>query len=150
MKQNSYQITWTKGKTESSDAFYIRTKVFIIEQGFANEFDDEDEISWHITIYHKEEPIAAGRTFQNQDGSWQVGRICVLGEYRSQNIGDLLMRSIEEKLCSLGAKEARLGAQLQAKGFYLKQGYSTIGEEYLDEHCPHIRMIKNLSNSTSH
>ena len=38
----------------------------------------------------------------------------------------------------------RVAAQVQAENFYKKQGYVSVGETYFDEHCPHIKMIKNL------
>lgn len=144
-KNTDFQCSWTKGKQGSSDAFYIRTKVFIIEQGFQNEFDDLDSQSWHLTVYHGEEPVAAARIFQNQDGSYQAGRICVLEEYRGRKLGRLLMEEIAHKVRELGGARICLGAQLQAQGFYQKQGYHPCGPEYQDEHCPHIPMECTLA-----
>ena len=46
-------------------------------------------------------------------------------------------------------KEIRLAAQVQAKGFYEKAGYSADGEEFLEEHCPHIRMCKKIEKTRS-
>jgi predicted GNAT family N-acyltransferase len=37
-----------------------------------------------------------------------------------------------------------LSAQVQAMGFYERQGHRPEGEEYYDEHCPHIAMRKKL------
>lgn len=144
MKNKEYRTCWTKGKKGSDDAFFIRTRVFIIEQGYTMEFDDLDEASWHLTVYDGEEPIAAARTFPNEDGSWQIGRVCVLEEYRGKRIGELVVKTVEEKLCSLNVPEARLSAQTRAKGFYRKLGYAESGPEYADEGCPHIGMSKAL------
>lgn len=144
MKNKDYQITWTKGKKGSSDAFYVRSLVFIIEQGFINEFDALDDASWHITIYDVDEPIAAGRIYQDDQGVWHIGRICVLEEYRRKSIGNLLLSSMEQKIISLGGSHAFLSSQTQAVEFYKKNGFTKHGDEYLDEHCPHVHMKKRL------
>ena len=44
----------------------------------------------------------------------------------------------------MALKTCSLSAQVQAKGFYKKLGYVQDGDEYLDEHCPHILMCKVL------
>ncbi len=44
----------------------------------------------------------------------------------------------------MGYHEVELSAQTQACEFYLKNGYKKYGEEYLDEHCPHIHMRKKV------
>lgn len=52
------------------------------------------------------------------------------------------MKTLEE----IGFKQTDtiyLSAQLQAKGFYEKLGYLAYGDEYMDEHCPHIMMKKS-------
>ena len=54
------------------------------------------------------------------------------------------MEAMEQKARQLGAKDIQLSAQVQARGFYEKLGYRAYGQEYLDEHCPHIAMEKTL------
>lgn len=146
-KRPQYETIWTQGKKGSDDAFYVRACVFVIEQGFQVEFDDLDKTCWHLTVYDRGEPIGAARIYQAQDGAWQLGRICVLEEYRGKKVGRLILSSCEEKIRQLAKGKpalARLGAQVRTKGFYLKNGYTESGEEYLDEYCPHITMTKEL------
>ncbi len=50
----------------------------------------------------------------------------------------------EKQICQTGAEKVILSAQVQAKGFYEKQGYSAVGKEFLEEHCLHIRMCKTV------
>lgn len=47
--------------TLAEHAKKVREEVFMQEQGFQNEFDEIDNISWHIVMFHEEEPIAAYR-----------------------------------------------------------------------------------------
>lgn len=144
-RQTEFTAKWFQGKKNSSDAFYVRTQVFIIEQGFSpeGEFDEIDKQSWHVVLYDGDEPVATGRTFL-QDGVYQIGRICVAERYRRHHLGRRVMELLEEKIRSLGGDRAHLSAQMQAKGFYKKLGYQEQGEPYLDEHCPHIAMEKQL------
>jgi predicted GNAT family N-acyltransferase len=56
------------------------------------------------------------------------------------------MEKAIEYLSSIGASYISLSAQVQAKGFYANFGFMEEGEEYLDEHCPHIHMVKELGD----
>ena len=49
--------------------------------------------------------------------------------------------------CLIASKANKLflAAQVRAKEFYEKQGYTAIGREFLEEYCPHIWMYKTLS-----
>ena len=96
-KKMQYQTVWTQGKKGSDDAFFVRANVFVIEQGFKVEFDDLDKVCWHLTVYDRNEPIGAARIYQDTDGVWQLGRICVLENYRGKKIGSLILSACEEK-----------------------------------------------------
>ena len=74
-------VEWSKGKANTTDAFYVRAMVFMIEQGFKNEYDDLDAKSWHVIIYDHGEPVGTGRVYQ-KDGQWHAGRIAVIENYR--------------------------------------------------------------------
>ncbi len=145
-RRPQYEFVWTKGKKGSDDAFFVRASVFVIEQGFQVEFDDLDKVSFHLTVYNNEEPIGAARIYKDSDGVWQLGRICVLEEYRGKRVGKMILDACEDKIREIekGPALAHLSAQVRAKGFYRKNGYTESGEEYLDEFCPHISMSKQL------
>lgn len=127
------------------DVKFIRQSVFVEEQGFAEEFDDKDAIAEHVVLYHKNKPIATCRYFSIDEGNvYFIGRIAVLKAFRNNNHGTAVLREAEEQIAAVGGAEIRLAAQLRAKGFYEKLGYSAVGEEFLDENCPHIWMRKKL------
>ena len=100
-KKMQYQTVWTQGKKGSDDAFFVRANVFVVEQGFKVEFDDLDKVCWHLTVYDRNEPIGAARIYQDTDGVWQLGRICVLENYRGKKIGNLILSACEEKIRQL-------------------------------------------------
>lgn len=121
----------------------IRVTVFVEEQGFNEEFDSVDGIATHIVMFDSNKPVATCRFFV-QDGSFLLGRIAVLSEYRGKHIGALLISKAEEQIKKLGGKKIVIHAQTRAKDFYLKQGYIDSGKNDFEEGCPHVWLFKNL------
>lgn len=132
---------YTKGLPR--EAKQIRQVVFVEEQGFTNEFDDKDKQAYHLVLLEKETPIATGRTFI-ENNHYVIGRVAVKKEYRGKDIGKQVISILEEKIKQQGGTYVELSAQIQASGFYQKLGYCKKGKEYLDEHCLHVTMVKEL------
>lgn len=126
------------------DAAQIRQSVFVEEQGFQKEFDDIDGRAYHVVVYDGKSPAATGRIFKIEDDVYSIGRVAVLKNYRGKRLGTMVLELLEKKAAELGAKQVRLSAQLQARSFYEKRGYTAYGTEYHDEFCPHIGMKKQL------
>lgn len=139
------KYTLSKGLDNNPDARKIRQSVFVEEQGFEYEFDDIDETALHLVLYDKnDKPCATGRLFFYDDGCMKIGRIAVMKEYRGMSLGSKVIGILEEKAANLGANHIELSAQIQAKGFYKKLGYTETGEIYKEEFCPHIKMFKDI------
>lgn len=129
------------------DAYSVRTTVFVNEQKFSaeTETDDIDHIAHHAVLYDGETPVATGRVFPGkQAGSYVAGRIAVLAAYRKSGLGSRIMDELENLAKQQGAHEVTLGAQCQAQPFYAKIGYIAYGDIYMDEHCEHKHMRKQL------
>lgn len=130
---------------EAKNAKMIREKVFVEEQGFEIEFDDLDESSLHLEIYEDEKPVGCARMYTFDKKTYILGRIAVLKEYRGQHYGAKIVQLLEMKAKKLGAVDLELSAQKQTYHFYEKLGYQQVGEIYYDEYCPHVKMIKKVS-----
>lgn len=132
--------------TLPEDAILIRKLVFMEEQGFVDEFDDVDSIAKHIVFYNDEnKAVATCRYFSDEENkTCIVGRIAVVKEFRQNHYGRLVLCEAEQQAETAGMEKIRLAAQIQAVGFYQKQGYAIEGDEFLEEHCPHIWMYKKL------
>ena len=130
----------------TDDTRYIRETVFVIEQGFSEEFDEIDKKSIHFLVKVNNKRAATARIFKsdNSDTKWTVGRVAVLKEYRGTGLGSFLMKKVEEKIKEQGGNVAELSAQKQAEKFYLSLGYTPMGDIYYDQHAPHIHMEKEL------
>ena len=107
-----------------ADARIVRTRVFMEEQGFANEFDslDEHPATLHVTLYDAEGALAG----------------CARG------LGAALLAETERLAREAGATEMHLHAQCRATPFYERRGYEQYGPVELDEHVEHIWMRKAL------
>ena len=69
------------------EAKYIRTAVFIDEQGFKNEFDEIDDTAKHILIYHDGKAVGVARFFSKDGKEYHIGRVAVLKPYRKYGYG---------------------------------------------------------------
>ncbi len=130
----------------TEDTKYIRETVFVIEQGFSEEFDEIDKKSIHLLIKVNNKRAATARIFKSDHSNtkWTVGRFAVLKEFRGIGLGSFLMKKVEEKIKEQGGGIVELSAQKQAEKFYLSLGYTPMGDIYYDQHAPHIHMEKEL------
>ena len=124
----------------------IRQKVFVLEQGFVNEFDDIDDKAIHLVLYNDQQAVATARMFtENDPECFTIGRVAVLKDYRGMHLGAKIMQYLEEEARLRKGRMLKLSAQCSAQSFYEKQGFLSNGEVFLDEECPHIQMVKKLS-----
>lgn len=135
-------MNWVN-KEQAQYCFNVREKVFVEEQGFSLdlEFDEIDAISKHLEYIVEDKVVATCRIFiEDDEHVYHCGRICVLKEYRSLGLGSKIMEEVKHKVVALGGKEIVLSAQMQAKPFYKKCGFTSYGDIHYDEGCPHIMM----------
>ena len=132
--------TYTTLPQEAKD---IRVEVFMKEQGFENEFDDIDDISFHIVVFDEEKPIGTCRFFKEND-HYTIGRVAVLKEYRNQHIGNVLLESAAKEIKKLNGDLIVVHAQVRVSPFYEKQGYIQFGHVDDDEGVPHKWMKKKI------
>lgn len=128
------------------EAREIRNEVFILEQGFENEYDITDEAAVHIVMFNEENaPVATCRVFWSDEmNSYVLGRLAVLKEHRGKNIGVSVVDEAQNYVKNMGGKELMLHSQCRSTGFYHKLGFTQFGDIEYEEDCPHIWMKKNL------
>lgn len=133
------------------DAREVRTRVFMQEQGFQDEFDDidQDPATIHVTLHVDGELAGCARIFPDPDhtdepGRWVFGRLAVLPTARHGGLGAALLAESERLAREAGATEVHLHAQCRVTPFYERAGYEAYGDIELDEHVEHIWMKKAL------
>jgi predicted GNAT family N-acyltransferase len=130
---------WAQLKEGASQ---VRQRVFVEEQGVPQEeeWDELDRICRHALIRIGDTPIATGRLMP--DG--RIGRMAVNAEFRKNGFGRHILRSLIAEAQHRGVTGLYLHAQIQALGFYAKEGFSAEGEEFFECEIPH-RMMRQAS-----
>lgn len=132
---------------ELSEAFSVRMRVFVEEQGVPSEIeiDELDQTADHFLARLDGEAVGAGRlTFRDNCGI--LGRLAVLEKTRGTGLGAALVRAIEERAHERGLSAIELHAQTQAQGFYERLGYEAFGEpDWEDAGIEHIWMRKPIT-----
>lgn len=141
-----------------TEAFQIRKKVFVEEQGIPEdlEFDDLDSLAMHVIVYEEDpnwktndkaykKAVATGRIIF--DGSTcKIGRIAVLKEHRKMKYGDFTVRMLLNKAFTAGIGEVRLDAQYTALAFYEKIGFHVSGEPFNEAGIKHFPMVIHMQD----
>lgn len=130
-------------------SFNIRKAVFVQEQQVPeeDEFDEFDVLNAlceHIVVEDEGQAIASGR-LRVVDGVGKLERICVLASHRSAGIGKIIVQGLEEIAMDKGLARLKLHGQTHAEEFYLKLGYETTSDVFMEDGIPHIVMEKKLA-----
>ena len=120
----------------------IRSQVFILEQQVPPEleWDEHEDHAVHVLCRRDGAPAAVGRLVIT-DGRAKIGRVAVLKRYRGQGLGAAVCEKLIEIARDEGAKEIYLNAQLHARGFYEKLGFTARGEIFEEAGIDHVRMV---------
>jgi predicted GNAT family N-acyltransferase len=132
---------------EREDAFAVRVAVFVGEQGIprSEELDDFDASATHCVAYDDaDKPCGAGRLLLFDEYA-KVGRMAVLASHRKLGAGAAVLAALEREAAAHGIAVIKLSAQLHARGFYERCGYTAHGDIYDDVGIPHIDMDKRLA-----
>ncbi|MFK2825786.1 GNAT family N-acetyltransferase [Bacillus sp. B190/17] len=139
------KVITVNNNQEREDAYDIRKRVFVGEQGvpLEIEIDEHEEAAAHFVLYDNEKPCGAGR-FRIKDGLGKAERICVLPTYRGKGAGRLIMEAVEAHAKERDIPALKLDAQVHAIPFYERLGYEVISDEFIDAGIPHKTMKKTF------
>lgn len=127
----------------------LRSDVFIIEQNcIYQDVDGKDQAAWHLMGVETSELVAYTRILppgiSYPDPS--IGRVVTVSSKRRSGLGrELMTVSIAECENLFGKTPITLGAQTYLVHFYESLGFSTIGDQYLEDGIPHIKMTRKAS-----
>lgn len=136
---------WLQKPDDLTVVYSIREDVFVREQGFSDEFDDIDDTCLHLLCEVDGEPAGCARIYPDrEEDRWHIGRVAIRHAFRGTGLGAAMMNACHQKISALGGTAVVLSAQCQAIGFYQKAGYQITSGEYLDQHCPHVDMLRQI------
>lgn len=127
---------------EMYDILRIRATVFVLEQGVVY-IDPDGNDKNAVQIYASVDGVMVGclRIYQLEEGTYRIGRVAVLKEFRGLGIGNAMMKEAIQYLRErTNATKVCLDAQLHAIGFYEKLGFILFTEEFLEEGLLHRGM----------
>ena len=128
------------------DSVQIRTHVFVEEQHVpANlEVDADEGKATYFVVYDAGLPVATARILPEGTG-YHVQRVAVEKAYRKHGLGKMVLNAIIAYAREQNVAFLKLGAQLQAIGFYKTLGFQLTDQpEFLDAGIRHREMQLQL------
>jgi predicted GNAT family N-acyltransferase len=124
----------------------LRTRVFVEEQGVPPEVerDDADATAVHALSRDASGRLVATGRFVERDGRAVIGRMATDPAARGRGHGAAVLAELHRQAELRGLAEAELHAQVGARGFYQRAGYTAVGEEYEEVGIAHVTMRRPL------
>jgi ElaA protein len=130
--------------TELYQILQLRSEVFVVEQDCVyQDVDFKDQKALHIFGLKNDKIVAYTRIFKPGDyfENASIGRVVVANTERKFGYGHEVMKaSINAIDYFYKVKKITISAQLYLKNFYESHGFQQVGEGYLEDGIPHIRM----------
>ncbi|RMB63223.1 GNAT family N-acetyltransferase [Dokdonia sinensis] len=124
----------------------LRAEVFVVEQDCVyQDVDGKDQKAIHVLGFKESELVAYTRIFNAGDyfDKASIGRVVVKESERKHKYGyDVMQASIDYIEETLEEKSIEISAQTYLDIFYRNLGFKPVGEGYLEDGIPHIRMIR--------
>jgi ElaA protein len=141
--------TWTRfeelGVQGLYDILALRCRVFILEQGAYLDPDGLDVHSWHLQGRDDAGVLQAYLRVVDPGVKYaepSIGRVITAPDVRGTGLGRPLMREGLAKCAAQWPQQAvRISAQARLRSFYVGLGFDPVGDEYLEDHIPHLEML---------
>lgn len=137
-----------KSHSEKELVLSIRRDVFIKGLNIPEhmEIDENEDMATYVLAYIKNKPVGTARWRETKRGV-KLERFAVLGEYRSNGIGEKMTKFILNNLNK--SQLIYLYAQESAINFYEKLGFKSVGNLFEEVGIKHQKMIYNLEGKNA-
>jgi predicted GNAT family N-acyltransferase len=124
----------------------LRTRVFVGEQGVPAEIEQDahDATAVHALAEDDEGRVVATGRLLVRDGRAVIGRMAVDAAARGHGYGAAVLAELQRQAAARGLAEVELHAQLTARGFYERAGYTAVGDVYEEAGIAHVTMRRPL------
>lgn len=139
-------IRFTFDDHEFADqAFAIRKKVFVDEQGVdpVIEYEHEEQ-AHHYLLMISDKPVATARWRETEKGI-KLERFAVIKEFRNRGIGELILKEVMVDVIPLN-KMIYLHSQARAVPFYERNRFVKEGKLFLEAGIEHYYMKYSYTN----
>ncbi|KAB7528630.1 GNAT family N-acetyltransferase [Flagellimonas olearia] len=125
----------------------LRSEVFVVEQDCVyQDLDNKDQKALHIVGLKENEVVAYTRIFKPGDyfKNTSIGRVVVAADQRKYGYGKQIMEASLEVITERFPNTiVEISAQTYLLKFYTELGFKRVGDEYLEDGIPHVKMTKN-------
>ena len=124
----------------------LRTRVFVEEQGVPPEIEQDAADATAVHVLARDDVgrvVATGRLLL-REGVAVVGRMAVDRVARGRGHGAAVLDELHRQAVLRGRRRVELHAQVSARGFYERAGYTAVGEEYEEAGIAHVTMVRRL------
>lgn len=132
--------------SELYELLQLRSEVFVVEQDCVyQDIDGKDQKALHVIGVKEGKIVAYTRLFNSGEyfDTPSIGRVVVKETERKYGYGhDLIKASIKAIVDNYNETTITISAQTYLQKFYESHGFKQIGEGYLEDGIPHIRMVK--------
>jgi predicted GNAT family N-acyltransferase len=124
----------------------LRTRVFVGEQGVPPEIEQDDADATAVHVLSRDDSgrvVATGRLVVRGTTAG-IGRMAADPAVRGRGHGAAVLGELHRQAVLRGVTEIELHAQLTARGFYERAGYTAVGDVYEEAGIAHITMRRRL------
>lgn len=125
----------------------LRHAVFVAEQGISAHLvcDAADQTAVHAVTYNAQgQVVASGRLLVEAPGVGRIGRMATAQAERGKGLGRQVLHALLDAARERHDHEVMLHAQSSAVGFYLKDGFTARGPEFMEAGIVHQEMVLAL------
>lgn len=147
------------GPADLDGLYALRHDVFVRGQGVPEELerDDLDAAADHAVALLDGVLVGTGRLVDgriDEQGELEpgtagsvgtIGRMAVADAARGRGTGRALLDLLVDRAAERGLPAVELHAQLHARGFYERAGFTPFGEVYLEAGIEHLGMRRGLT-----
>jgi len=133
--------------SELYELLQLRSEVFVVEQDCVyQDLDGKDLKALHVLGEKEGKIVAYTRLFNSGEyfDTPSIGRVVVKESERKYGYGhDLIKASIKAIVDNYNETTITISAQTYLQKFYESHGFKQVGEGYLEDGIPHIRMVRD-------
>ncbi len=126
----------------------LRTRVFVAEQGVPAEIEQDAADAGAVHVLSRDADgrvVATGRLLLRDDGTASIGRMAADASVRGRGHGAAVLAELHRQAALRAVTEVELHAQVTARAFYERAGYTAVGEVYEEAGLAHVTMRRTLS-----
>ena len=134
------------GTADWPEVAALRTRVFVEEQGVPPEIERDDRDATAVHVLSRDPSgrvVATGRLLVDGERA-SIGRMAAHPAVRGRGHGAAVLAELHRQAALRGVREVQLHAQVTARRFYERAGYTAVGDEYEEAGIVHVTMVRSL------